>query len=531
MFKIKSVRFNGHPILGNLFLDFCDKAGRPVDTVILAGENGTGKSTVLEVLYSLMTRENLVSAGKSIEVDLDEDGYTKHLEYRVEETGNSLGLFLYDTDKIRRLAYSPEVASRYPTSAIFSDVDINFTASPSSSVTSMALDQEKGSRRSTSNLASQVNQLIVDVQALDDADIAHAARANPDSPARDLICDTRMKRFETAFGRVFDDIEYDRVDTRNGRKIVVFKKKGKDVPLDNFSSGEKQIVYRGCFLLKDANALEGAFVFIDEPEISLHPSWQKRILNYYRSIFTRSDGMQTSQLFVATHSPFIIHSDYRRDDKVVVLHRNDRGEIEVCDNPKYYNCNSVEAIKDAFSTESLIADSPTVYVEGRTDEIYLRRAKEVFDISTPFDIKWIGYLDSNGQERSTGSGALHNAAEFSIAHQPVGKRVFLFDCDTRHDQKEDGNVLVFTLPKFESSRKIKKGIENSLILDIVDITDFYSIKETVGDYGEKKTIEELKKMELCEYVCGLNQETLVHVFSNLRPMLEEISQFFTSRNV
>ena len=46
----------------------------------------------------------------------------------------------------------------------------------------------------------------------------------------------------------------------------------------------KQIVYRGCFLLKDVNSISGAFVFIDEPEISMHPNWQSRIMDYYKGI-------------------------------------------------------------------------------------------------------------------------------------------------------------------------------------------------------------------------------------------------------
>ena len=50
--KIKAVKFIDHPVLGNLELNFCDTYGNPVDTVIFAGENGVGKSTVLQSLYN-----------------------------------------------------------------------------------------------------------------------------------------------------------------------------------------------------------------------------------------------------------------------------------------------------------------------------------------------------------------------------------------------------------------------------------------------------------------------------------------------
>lgn len=75
----------------------------------------------------------------------------------------------------------------------------------------------------------------------------------------------------------FDDLRYDRIENRDGHKEIVFRKCGKEIPIDALSSGEKQVVYRGCFLLKDANAIRGAFVFIDEPEISLHPLWQQKV--------------------------------------------------------------------------------------------------------------------------------------------------------------------------------------------------------------------------------------------------------------
>lgn len=56
MYKIKKITFHNHPILGNLFLDFCNQEGKSVDTVILAGENGTGKSTILNAIYTVVSQ-------------------------------------------------------------------------------------------------------------------------------------------------------------------------------------------------------------------------------------------------------------------------------------------------------------------------------------------------------------------------------------------------------------------------------------------------------------------------------------------
>src|SRR5690242_6146204 len=49
--KIRKVELQDHPILGNLKLNFTDEQGRTIDTIIFAGENGTGKTAILDLLY------------------------------------------------------------------------------------------------------------------------------------------------------------------------------------------------------------------------------------------------------------------------------------------------------------------------------------------------------------------------------------------------------------------------------------------------------------------------------------------------
>mgnify|MGYP004558785137 CR=1 FL=1 len=67
MLKIKSIKFKNHPILKNLELNFCDANGKAVDTIIIAGENGTGKSSILNYLYSITSGSVVTEATISLE--------------------------------------------------------------------------------------------------------------------------------------------------------------------------------------------------------------------------------------------------------------------------------------------------------------------------------------------------------------------------------------------------------------------------------------------------------------------------------
>ena len=39
----------------------------------------------------------------------------------------------------------------------------------------------------------------------------------------------------------------------------------------------------------------GGVVLLDEPELSMHPKWQQKVLEYYRSLFT-AEGVQNAQM-------------------------------------------------------------------------------------------------------------------------------------------------------------------------------------------------------------------------------------------
>lgn len=523
MYKIRRIQFKNHKILGNLLLDFCDKNGKAVDTVVIAGENGSGKSTILKELFNITTHK--VESPCIVEFEKNGDFFSLDYDWKKLDINTTVMTATVNTGRTFYVI-NRDFQHQYPFFGIYSDVDINFDSRPINNVTSLELDSSNNSQKSTSNLPTQIKQLLIDVQALDDADIAHVVKTNPTKPLKKLEINERMARFTSAFNNMFKQLQYDRIINQKGHKEILFKKNDKIFTIDDLSSGEKQIVYRGGFLLKDVNSLNGAFVFIDEPEISLHPNWQKKILDFYKNIFTGSDGIQTSQLFVVTHSPFIIHNEYRKNDKVIVLSNNQNGGVVVLAKQEYYKCNSIEAIQDAFSVYDFTQSVPTVYVEGRTDEKYFNKALEVFGYTVSFKFKWIGHIGKNGQEENTGKDALDRAAQFLKSSNFSIKIVLLYDCDVNKKDESDNNVYIKTMPMYDNIKKMKKGIENALVLDNVDLSSYYHIKIKEGDYGNDTQVSEFDKMKLCTDICERSNEELKIIFQNLQRTIDELIDIF-----
>ena len=54
MYKVRKIKFVNHPILKSMEFNFVGLDGKAVDTMIFAGENGCGKSTIIDELYNVV---------------------------------------------------------------------------------------------------------------------------------------------------------------------------------------------------------------------------------------------------------------------------------------------------------------------------------------------------------------------------------------------------------------------------------------------------------------------------------------------
>lgn len=230
-------------------------------------------------------------------------------------------------------------------------------------------------KRSGANLAREIAQLIIDIRAADNEDLANWVADNPGKAVPVTEKDRRFSRFVKAFDYMFVSKRFKEISRTNGALSPQFIEHGRVSSLDKLSTGEKQIVFRAGFLLRDLAALKHSVVLIDEPELSLHPDWQARIIGFYKHLLTDQEG-NCPQIIIATHSPFIVHG--AGNSKVVILEKDDStGLISAMAAPAYPTVAASEAVR-AFNIDLFLSEAAEtnllVLTEGETDKIILDTA-------------------------------------------------------------------------------------------------------------------------------------------------------------
>ncbi|GAB7391538.1 AAA family ATPase [Lactococcus garvieae] len=317
--KIAKIEFENHPIFKSSCFDFTKPNGEIYNNILIAGENGAGKTTFLETLPYL---EVLFKSGRNRGLSpqlLNNFGNSK---IAIEYEYNQEYISLVSTPKegVFREVTGFDHKVNFPLKLIYSSVDINYSSnSRPQAVTNKQLDENTQSREvvigTPNNLSDEIVELLISINSQDNNDTANWVHNHPGEvfPVDTVM---RMDRFKNAFNYMFDNLEFHGVENNIEPK---FKKTGQEDLIDIYklSSGEKQVVFRGSFLLKDKNSLEGVTVLIDEPELSMHPKWQEKIFNYYTELFKNEEKEQTSQIFMVTHSDHVLKSGLQDEDTLV----------------------------------------------------------------------------------------------------------------------------------------------------------------------------------------------------------------------
>lgn len=120
---------------------------------------------------------------------------------------------------------------------------------------------------------------------------------------------------------------------------VFLSKDNQSFPLNFASSGELSFIALLVHIAFCAN--DRSFIFIDEPENSLHPQWQRE----YFDLLKGAIGYKRCKVVVATHSPLIISSVSENNEVAIFKRENDFFTRVV-----YFSDNAEELYIDYFDT-------------------------------------------------------------------------------------------------------------------------------------------------------------------------------------
>lgn len=328
----KRIKWNNYATLGNLDLDFSKNDGSIYKTIILAGENGIGKTTILETLANYL---HGLSLAPFLEIEYvinnelfgiipDKTYLDNGFHIRIDKSSQQRKVI--QTGFHNQAVMLKDELDQRSYGFVYSKARAGFNTKPVRTITTTQLDNEKFELDNKDDFTN-VKQLLIDIEQQDDASWRNLSREGSiDDSSYEKFEKEKSKsfRFKNAFNSFFDNsLKYVGIDNNSpSEKIVIFEKNGKNVSIDQLSTGEKQIVFRGAQLLKNLNNIKNGIVLIDEPELSLHPRWQERILDYYRNLFT-VNGQQTVQLIIATHSEYVIKSAVSDLENVLVISMTD----------------------------------------------------------------------------------------------------------------------------------------------------------------------------------------------------------------
>ncbi|NSB14603.1 AAA family ATPase [Clostridium beijerinckii] len=345
--KLEKIKFNNHEIFNDLEIDFKDNNGKILDTIVVIGENGSGKTTLLKCIYDSF--------------DIDERSYEEIGDNKVELTpalytatvkleNNEIGILspdivfeLGDNPTDPKVVYMPTEINFEKINKV--DNTLNFTPYFQNIV-----DQNM-TQNIPSFIATKINKEIF------------KNRNKTIGEVIDKVCDD----INSIFSIMNLDIKLIGLSETSDTKPIFRNSLGKEFDITGLSSGEKQLFLRALSL--KFLEVNNSIILIDEPEISLHPEWQRKIIDVYKSIGNNN------QLIIATHSPHVIGNITSNELRVMA---KDENGIKLVDNDELSETYG-KSIGDILSTTMKLDSLRNDDITDKLNKIYDLLNRNLYD--------------------------------------------------------------------------------------------------------------------------------------------------------
>lgn len=286
----------------------------------------------------------------------------------------------------------------------------------------------------------------------------------------------RLKRF---FWKFEYDINLKCISPENNIYQFYLSKGGLEIEIDIISSGEREIInfIFGLFL----EELNDGIVIIDEPELHLHPNWQKKLIQ----ILKQETENKNIQILFVTHSSSFI--SYNILNNIYRIYKNN--EFSKCvrisdlmqDDDNDFRKNL--SVINATNNEKIFFSNNVILVEGITDEILFKKIYESEIGEIPDGLEFIGIC---------GKKNLNNFK--NVLDKLQINYFYIGDFDNIYDFEELNHLFEIDIKKQKYDLKKKKN-QSYALLDLLDSIDkfiennneenFVIFKNNYNLYNEK----------------------------------------------
>ncbi|MCL4314972.1 MAG: AAA family ATPase [Candidatus Thermoplasmatota archaeon] len=171
---------------------------------------------------------------------------------------------------------------------------------------------------------------------------------------------------ETMKGLGYEGITVTCIDKQTNKYMITAREEGRESPPLSMSSGEKEMLN---FLLSIyAFGLRNGLLIIDEPELHIHPTWQKRMA----VLLERLQEDRKLQIILVTHSASFITKNTTKNTFRVF---RDGGESKLGkfdQNRKNIDELDMYRVINTLGFQTALFSDAVILVEGQTDRIIFR---------------------------------------------------------------------------------------------------------------------------------------------------------------